>query len=141
MRIPSLREHKPSGRAVVTIKGRDHYLGRFGSKDSQIRYRRLLSEYLAAPEAFGIPPDSASIAELVLGYAKHCRKFYGLKEESEWWRVKVILRVCRDLYADIRVSEFGPLQFRAIRQHIIDAHGYGVDAAFLDEGHFDRANG
>jgi hypothetical protein len=27
------------------------------------------------------------------------------------------------------------------RQHVIDAHGYGVDAAFLDEGRFDRANG
>jgi hypothetical protein len=27
-RIPSYREHKPSGQAVVTLNGRDHYLGR-----------------------------------------------------------------------------------------------------------------
>lgn len=30
-RIPSYRLHKPSGQAVVTINGKDIYLGRFDS--------------------------------------------------------------------------------------------------------------
>jgi hypothetical protein len=32
-RIPSYRLHKPSGQAVVTINGKDIYLGRFNSPD------------------------------------------------------------------------------------------------------------
>lgn len=28
VRVPSYRLHRPSGRAVVTLGGRDHYLGR-----------------------------------------------------------------------------------------------------------------
>jgi hypothetical protein len=31
-RTPSYRRHKPTGQAVVTIHGRDFYLGRFGSR-------------------------------------------------------------------------------------------------------------
>jgi len=32
LRTPSYRRHKPTGQAVVTIHGRDFYLGRFGSR-------------------------------------------------------------------------------------------------------------
>ena len=31
LRIPSYRLHKPSGQAVVTINGRDIYLGKYNS--------------------------------------------------------------------------------------------------------------
>ena len=30
-RIPKLRKHKSSGRAIVTLDGKDHYLGKHGS--------------------------------------------------------------------------------------------------------------
>jgi hypothetical protein len=30
LRTPSYRHHKPSGQAVVTLEGRDIYLGRYG---------------------------------------------------------------------------------------------------------------
>ena len=42
-RKPSYRKHV-SGQAVVTIRGVDHYLGRHGSAESKIKYRRLLAE-------------------------------------------------------------------------------------------------
>ena len=29
VRTPTYRRHKPTGKAVVTIDGRDHYLGKF----------------------------------------------------------------------------------------------------------------
>ncbi len=32
MRTPSLRRHKPSGQVVVTLDGRDHYLGAWPAK-------------------------------------------------------------------------------------------------------------
>ena len=40
-RIPKYRKHRASGQAVVTLNGRDCYLGPHGTKASQIEYDRL----------------------------------------------------------------------------------------------------
>ncbi len=44
-RPPSYRFHMASGQAVVTIDGRDHYLGRHGSAPSHERYSQLIAEW------------------------------------------------------------------------------------------------
>jgi hypothetical protein len=50
MRTPSLRQHKPSGLAVVTLNGKDHYLGpwpagqRKPPREAQDTYDRLIAE-------------------------------------------------------------------------------------------------
>ena len=44
---PRYRHHKPSGQAVVTIDGRDFYLGTHGTKQSREDYDRLIGEWLA----------------------------------------------------------------------------------------------
>ena len=49
--VPSYRLHKPSGRAVVTLNGRDHYLGPWNSPESSAEYDRLVGEWLAARQA------------------------------------------------------------------------------------------
>ena len=46
-RIPKYRLHKPSGQAVVTLSGRDFYLGRFETKASRAEYDRHIAEWLA----------------------------------------------------------------------------------------------
>ena len=43
---PKYRKHRASGRAVVTIQERDHYLGPYGSRASRIEYDRLVGEWL-----------------------------------------------------------------------------------------------
>ena len=45
-RTPSYRLHKPTGQAVVTLSGRDFYLGKFGSSESRGEYDRLVTEWL-----------------------------------------------------------------------------------------------
>ena len=45
-RIPKCRHHKASGQARVTINGKDHYLGAWGSPESKRRYRKVLAEHL-----------------------------------------------------------------------------------------------
>ena len=45
--LPDYRLHKASGRAVVALAGRDHYLGAYGSKESRAAYDRLVGEWLA----------------------------------------------------------------------------------------------
>ena len=46
-RFPSYRLHKATGQAVVTIAGRDIYLGEHGTTESKATYRRVIAEYLA----------------------------------------------------------------------------------------------
>ena len=45
-RVPSYRLHRPSGRAVVRLNGRDFYLSRHGLPESRSRYDRLIAEWL-----------------------------------------------------------------------------------------------
>jgi len=76
-RIPSLRLHKPSGRAVVTLSGKDHYCGPFGSPAAQQEYQRLLGEWLASG---GTPPAAArsgiTVAEMLVPYLKFTDDYY-----------------------------------------------------------------
>jgi hypothetical protein len=44
-RVPSYRRHKATGQAVVTLDGKSHYLGRYGSRVSQVRYWMEIREW------------------------------------------------------------------------------------------------
>jgi hypothetical protein len=46
--LPSYRHHKPSGQAVVTFNGKDHYLGPWQSEASKTEHKRWLAEWIAA---------------------------------------------------------------------------------------------
>ncbi len=46
-RVPSYRLHKASGQAVVTINGRDLYLGKWNTAAGKAEYDRVIAEYLA----------------------------------------------------------------------------------------------
>jgi hypothetical protein len=41
-KLPSYRFHKSSGRALVTLGGRDYFLGKYDTPDSRERYDRLI---------------------------------------------------------------------------------------------------
>ena len=45
--LPSYRRHKSSGQAVVTLDGRDFYLGPHGAKVSRAEYDRVIGEWAA----------------------------------------------------------------------------------------------
>jgi hypothetical protein len=44
--VPSYRKHRASGQAIVTLCGRDFYLGPHGTKVSRDEYDRLVGEWL-----------------------------------------------------------------------------------------------
>src|SRR5215217_3150172 len=64
-KLPSLRRHKPTSQAVVTLSGKDHYLGVWpaGRKTAppaiQLAYERLVAEWLASNRQ-PLPPRSAA---------------------------------------------------------------------------------
>jgi hypothetical protein len=56
-KLPSYRRHKISGQAIVTLDGRDHYLGDFGSPASKAEYDRLIVAWLDRGRRPAAPPD------------------------------------------------------------------------------------
>ena len=40
--VPKYRKHRASGQAIVTLNGRDHYLGPHRTQASRIEYDRLI---------------------------------------------------------------------------------------------------
>ena len=76
---PKYRKHKHSGQAIVTIAGRDYYLGPHGTKVSKLEYDRLIAEWLASGRSptFATPEAEVSIAELLVAYLRHAKQYYG----------------------------------------------------------------
>ena len=76
--IPKYRKHKASGQAIMTLHGRDHYLGPYGSVASRAEYDRIVGEWLArgrTPAAreqeYGL-----TVVELTACYWAHAQTYY-----------------------------------------------------------------
>ena len=121
--VPRYSKHKGSGLAVVTIRGKDHYLGPYGTKASHLEYDRLIMEWLAAgrptedPEA----PDALKVKDVVLGFWKFAQKHYRKNGQPTGTaeNYKVPLRLLRRYYGDKPAAEFGPKSLKALRHKMI----------------------
>jgi len=115
-RVPSLRLHKPSGRAVVTIGGRDHYCGPWGSRKAQAEYQRLVGEWLGsggAPQATA--RDAITVAELVLAYRRFAQGYYA-PPSKEAAQIRLAMRPVVERYGHTLARDFGPLALKAVRE-------------------------
>lgn len=124
-RIPSYRLHRPSGQAVVTLSGRDVYLGPHGSEVSKAEYDRVVREWLTnnrqLPHRLG-GGRTLSVAELMATYWAHVQKHYVKdgKPTGEQAAIKAALRPLLKLYGHVDVSEFGPQSLLACREEMIE---------------------
>lgn len=108
--IPKLCQHKASGKAVVRLSGRDHYLGAFGMPEAKAAYDRLIAEWLAAgrrsPQELAQaeiakPVATISINEVLLAFWRHAERHYRHPDgrpTSEIKEYKYSLRPVRQLY-------------------------------------------
>ncbi len=126
-RLPSYRLHKPTRQAVVTIGGRDVYLGKHESPESRAEYDRIIAEWLATGRR-PIVADSGSgadlsINEMLLAYLHHADSYYvkNGKPTTEPVNIRLALRPLRQLYGHTLAREFGPLRLKAVRQAFIDS--------------------
>jgi hypothetical protein len=122
LRTPAYRHHKPTNQAVVTLSGRDFYLGRYGSPQSKAEYDRLIAEWLANGRQLGNAAET-SINELMVGYVKFADSYYVKDGEptSDTNLVRLSLKVLKRLYGHTPAREFGPLALKAVRQSYIEA--------------------
>lgn len=117
---PAYRLYKRTGQAVVTLNGRDHYLGRHGTKASRDAYARLVGEWLqhgrtlpgSRSEAEGV-----SVSELIAAYWTHAKSYYVKKGRptSEQGSIKQAMKPLRRLYGKVPARDFGPLALKAVR--------------------------
>lgn len=70
IKVPSYRHHRASGQAVVTLSGRDIYLGPYGTQLSRDAYDRVIGEWLAAGRTVQRTAEDApiTVADLALAY-------------------------------------------------------------------------
>lgn len=99
--VPAYRFHKARGQAVVTLSGRNFYLGDYNSDQSRTEYERVVSEWLArgrrlAPE---LAPQPFSINELMLAYLKHAEQYYRDAEGNPTREVETLILALRPLKA------------------------------------------
>src|SRR5690348_15260089 len=100
-RIPSYRLHKPTGQAVVTINGKDHYLGRHDTPKSHSEYKRLIAEWLANHRLDIGPSDvPRSVNEILLAYLRYAQEYYRKngKPTKQLARIQAALRPVQELY-------------------------------------------
>jgi len=125
-RTPSLRRHKPSGQAVVTLDGRDFYLGRHGAPESRAEYDRLLAEWLANGRRLPAPlaaESDVTVNEMVEAYVARADAYYRKngKPTKEPADIRYAIRPVRKLYGHTLARDFGPLALKTVRHALIDS--------------------
>jgi integrase len=123
-RLPAYRKHKATGQAVVTLSGRDFYLGPYGASASKAEYYRRVREWNAAG---GILPsdqiDTLTIVELLAAFWKHAQAYYvdvdGVPT-SEQATYRTLIQRFKKAYGRTVAAEFGPLRLKSFRQILVD---------------------
>jgi integrase len=127
VRTPSYRLHKPSGQAVVTLNGHDHYLGQWQSPESRAEYDRLIAEWLANGRQLSARTGQgflggASINEVILAYWQYAQTYYRRPDgtsTSEADNIRLALRPLRQLYGHTPAAHFDSLALEALRAEMI----------------------
>lgn len=119
---PSYRHHKPSGQAVVTLNGKDFYLGPYDTDVSRRAYDRLIAEWLANGRKLPrLEGTEIKVVELIDRYLTFAATYYRKNgvETTEVSSIKQALRPVNKLYADVDVSAFGPAALKAVQVAMI----------------------
>lgn len=127
---PKLRHHTGSGQAVVTFKGKDFYLGLYGSKESEARYHEMVARWLttgtplpASPEpeakadavagSADTAPTGCSIVELVERYREYAATYY--RDSRERVNIDHAMAPVVRLFGRIAADAFTPKELDAVR--------------------------
>jgi hypothetical protein len=119
-RVPSYRLHKATGQAVVTLSGRDFYLGRYRSIASKDAYERLIAQWESNGRRLD-PGGDLSIVELVRDYLEHAKVYYRKhgRQTGEVGNLRQSFRLLLELYADTDAAAFSKQDFKTVRDRII----------------------
>ena len=122
---PKYRRKKVNGSiyAVVTLNGKDHYLGPHNTKVSKTKYDRLIGEWLANGRTLPTKQcESIKVSELAAAYWQFAKGYYVKNGQptDELQGLKVALRHLKTVYGKTPVNEFGPLALATLQDRLIN---------------------
>jgi hypothetical protein len=103
--------------AVVTIDGRDFYLGRWNSLESHLQYDRRIAEWLANGRRLLGPEARAgqqTVSEIILAFDTYAEQRYPASGR-ELENFRRAFEPLRDLYGRTAVRDFGPKALMLLR--------------------------
>lgn len=126
-RPPAYRLHKARNYAVVTIRGKNHYLGTYGTPESYEAYARLVAGIrVDEPHAriSDSPPSGATkhtVNHLILAYVTYAEGYYRKDGQptDDIYGIKAAMRPLRKLYGTTPAVSFGPLALKAVRDQMV----------------------
>ena len=82
--IPAYRHYRSPGQAVVTLGGRDTYLGVYGTADGKQKYNRLIAEWIANGRQV-VAPGAAplTVAQVMIAFLRHAQQYFRRSDGSE----------------------------------------------------------
>ena len=125
---PCYRHHKARNLAVVTIGGKNHYLGPWQSPESHEKYATLIAEWKRLGGSLSTSPPASStdtspltVSKLILAFFTYAQTHYVKRGEptSEQACIRQALRPVRQLYGSTPAIEFGPRALKNARQSLI----------------------
>jgi integrase len=123
--LPKYRLHRASGQAVVTLGGRDCYLGPHGTETSRLEYDRLIAEWLTHGRHTPLPAavgPAVSVNKIILAFWEHAKNYYRRPDGSQTTEVdnfRAVLRLLRRFYGQTPAADFGPRGIKTIREEMI----------------------
>jgi hypothetical protein len=122
-RIPVYGKHRASGQAIVSLNGRDFYLGPHGAKASKLEYDRLIGEWLQQGRQIQPARDGGqlSVVKLIAAYLHFVDGYYRKDDRptSEVRDIQLSLRPLKALYGRKMCAEFGPTALKVVRQRMV----------------------
>lgn len=126
-RPPAYRLHKARQCAVVTIDGKNHYLGPYHSPESFEKYNRLIAQWqmngqTPHPSILPAKVSELSVNELILRYLEFATGYYVKhgKTTGEFDNIRCAVRVLKKLFGSTPAAGFGPKDLELVRQAMIE---------------------
>jgi integrase len=119
--IPAYRLHRPTGQAVVTLSGVDHYLGRHGTQAALDRYDEEVIAWMRrgrTPRGEGWNKSGAvTVGRVAEGFTRWAGSYYRKhgRQTSSFLACRQIAGELAGRFGDLPAGEFGPGQLKQIR--------------------------
>jgi len=139
---PRYCRHKSSGQAVVTLDGKDYYLGPWGTKASKAEYDRLIGVWLTGGRQMpGGHASDLTVTEVVARFWEHAKTYYRHPDGSPTSEIRAYrpaLAILNRVYGATPARDFGPLALDVVRTAMID-RGWGRKSINISIGRVKRA--
>jgi hypothetical protein len=119
-RTPKYCRHRATGQAYVTLDGREHYLGVYGSPESRERYDAEILPWRRENDVTEVA--ALTVGQLCLLFIEHADQYYRRDGQptGEAKNFREALKPLSQMFRGVSVLGFGPQKLDQVRQRMIE---------------------